>query len=113
MNPDNSPRKSFEQGLADFAPTPLPDTWKDELIKNAVSAPAANTSEVAFSWFRKVSLSGIAAAWVAIAILRLTTPADQSDSQPGISPAQAQIPSPEVPLLVRYIEQRRTLAHQF
>jgi hypothetical protein len=114
MNADNPPPDDFEQQLAEFSPAPLPEDWKDELIGNAVSSPSTGDRKiVAFSLFQKISLSGIAAAWVAIAFLRLTMPANEADSGANLAESSEHAAQPDVPLLVRYIEQRNAFTRQF
>lgn len=113
MNSDTPPPDDFERQLGDFAPTPLPEAWKIELIANAVSAPPSNVKTVAFSLFQKISLSGIAAAWVAIAVLRMTMPTAESDTGVDVVDSQEEATPADVPLLARYIEQRNALTQQF
>ena len=114
MNSNNPPPDDFEQQLAGFSPAPLPEQWKDELIGNALSSPSTDDKKiVAFSLFQKISLSGIAAAWVAIAILRLTTPTNEADSSANLAESSEPAAQPDVPLLVRYIEQRNAFTQQF
>ena len=113
MNSDTPPPDDFERQLGDFAPSPLPEAWKSELIDNAVSAPPSNVKTVAFSLFQKISLGGIAAAWVAIAVLRLTMPTSETDLGVDVAESREEATPADVPLLVRYIAERNALTRQF
>ena len=113
MNSDTPPPDEFEQQLSEFTPTPLPEEWRAELIANAGAAVPMHAKTVAFSLFQKISLSGIAAAWVAIAALRLTTPTTDAGKSADLTVSTEPESQPDLPLLVRYIEDRNAMTEQF
>lgn len=104
-NPDED---AFERKIAGFRRGAAPEEWRDELIANAVPASRPvqieKTRRIAFRFSlpEKILGGGLAAAWLVIIGLWITTPADQRTAEAGPSkPPMASSPlqSDQFPML--------------
>ncbi len=97
----------FEDSLAEFEVSQLPAEWKAELIDNALSESARGKGSQ-FSSFGKFAFGGLAACWVAIAILHITTPRDSGLGDEAIA-RHSEIDSDDLPLLMAYFGRRHAV----
>ncbi|MGY8641963.1 MAG: hypothetical protein ACKVJU_12820 [Verrucomicrobiales bacterium] len=92
MKPKFDFETPFEDSLAEFEMASLPPEWKSELIENALSEVAESRISI-FPSFTKIAVGLLAACWVLIGFLHVTTPTDSNFT--GLEIAEKTELSPE------------------
>ncbi|MDC0275630.1 hypothetical protein OAL55_02225 [Verrucomicrobiales bacterium] len=94
----------FEESLAEFEMAPLPADWKADLIDNAVSE-STKRNIISYSFFKKASITALAACWIAIGLLHFTMPREAVETSAGYAKTPELSPE-ELPLIVHYLASR-------
>ena len=68
---------NFEKTLASLKPEPVPAEWKNDLLDEAASAgPGEKVIRYPGGVQKKLIIPALAACWIAIGLLKITTPPD-------------------------------------